>query len=71
MAHTHKGTLNEAQARLEHKMAVNRDYIFQPRMCKFDFCQIRRTSTRILKPLLFFLSLQDCFWCQRSSCHSG
>ncbi len=34
MAHK-TGTLNEAQARLEHKMAVNRDYIFQPRMCKY------------------------------------
>jgi len=32
----HKGTLNEAQARMEHKMAVNRDYIFQPRMCKYS-----------------------------------
>ena len=36
MAHK-TGTLNEAQARLEHKMAVNRDYIFQPRMCKYFY----------------------------------
>ena len=28
MAHKSQ-TLNEAQARLEHKMAVNRDYIFR------------------------------------------
>jgi len=27
--------LSEQQARLEHKMAVNRDYIFQPRMCMY------------------------------------
>lgn len=36
----HKGTISESQARLEHKMAVNRDYIFQPRMCKYYICQV-------------------------------
>ena len=62
MAHKSQ-TLNEAQARLEHKMAVNRDYIFQPRMCKYSACQrlLLKTLTNALD-----YSIQDCVWCKWS-----
>lgn len=46
--------------------ATIRNYNTQPRLSKFLKVNIDSLKTKI-----FILSIQNCYWCQRSSCYFG